>query len=73
MKAVIDRLEPGFAVLTFPEDNEVRVNVPVTLLPPECEEGDILTVTVERDEASTVEAKRRVSGLIENLIRSKRP
>jgi Protein of unknown function (DUF3006) len=70
MKAVIDRLESGFAVLTFPDNGGVRVNVPVTILPPVCNEGDILTVTVERDETSTLEAKRRVSELIENLIRS---
>lgn len=69
MKAVIDRIDSGFAVLIFPEHDEVRANIPLTLLPPDCVEGDIITVMLERDEVSTSEAKKRVSGLIENLIR----
>ncbi len=69
MKAVIDRIGEMFAVLVFPEEENLRLNLPLALLPAGCCEGDILTLSVERDEAATHEAQDRVSGLIGDLIR----
>ena len=67
MKVTIDRIEGTVAVLISREDESVRVNIPVSLLPPGCREGDILTILIERDRAATKAAQERVSGLIEKL------
>ena len=67
MKATIDRIEGKTAVLISLDDEAVRFNLPVSLLPPGCREGDILTIGIERDTTGTKEAKERVSGRIERL------
>jgi len=71
MKATIDRIEGTVAVLISREDESVRVNVPVSLLPPGCREGDILTIRIERDLQATEAVQERVSGLIEKLKKRK--
>jgi len=71
MKVTIDRIEGTVAVLISREDESVRVNVPVSLLPPGCREGDILTIRIEQDRAATEAAYERVSGLIEKLKKRK--
>ena len=71
MKVTIDRIEGTVAVLVLREDESVRVNVPVSLLPPGCREGDILTIRIERDREATEAAQERVSGLIEKLKKRK--
>ncbi|HNX17656.1 MAG TPA: DUF3006 domain-containing protein [Methanoregula sp.] len=68
MKAVIERISGTVAVLVFPDEN-LRLNIPPELLPPASEEGDIVTVSLERDEGATREAHDRVSRLISDLIR----
>jgi hypothetical protein len=70
MKAVIDRIGETLAVLVLPDDEYLRVNVPLALLPAGCCEGDILTLSVEFDEAATHEAQDRVVRLIGDLIRT---
>lgn len=67
MKVSIDRIEGKVAVLVMRDDPYGQVHVPVSLLPPGCREGDILTLTLEADPADTTAAKGRVSGLIEKL------
>jgi hypothetical protein len=67
MKVSIDRIEDGIAVLVMRDDTAGQIRVPVALLPPGCGEGDVLTLTLERDPAGTVAARERVSGLIEKL------
>jgi hypothetical protein len=71
MKVTIDRIEGTVAVLISREDESVRVNVPVSLLPPGCREGDILRIEIDRDPAATEAVKERVSGLIEKLKKRK--
>ena len=71
MKVTLDRIEGTVAVLISREDESVRVNVPVSLLPPGCREGDILTIRIERDRVATESAQERVSGLIEKLKKRK--
>ena len=71
MKVTIDRIEGTVAVLILCEDESVRVNVPVSLLPPGCREGDVLTIRIERDRAATEAARERVAGLIEKLKKRK--
>lgn len=67
MKATIDRIEGELAVLLMGEDGRVKVNMPLVLLPPGSREGDILTISIERDPEATRQAKDRVSGLMEKL------
>ena len=71
MKVTIDRIEGTVAVLISRADESVRVNVPLSLLPPGCREGDILTIRIERDIQATEAAQERVSGLIEKLKKRK--
>jgi hypothetical protein len=67
MKMTIDRMEGTAAILISRQNESVQVNVPVSLLPPGCREGDILTIRIERDLPATNAARERVSGLIEKL------
>jgi hypothetical protein len=69
MKAMIDRLEEGTAVLISLDDETLRVNVPVLLLPKGSREGDILTITFERDVEATRAAHERMAGLVDRLKR----
>jgi hypothetical protein len=71
MKVVIDRIEATRAVLIGLEDESVQFEIPSTLLPPLCREGDIVMIWIERDNRSTKAAKARVSGLIEKLKKRK--
>ena len=68
MKAVIDRIDERLAVLVVPEVQDLRLNVPLALIPEGCNGGDILTFTLERDEESTREAHDRAARLIDGLI-----
>jgi hypothetical protein len=70
MKAVIDRVSETIAVIVIPEEEHLRLNIPSALLPAGSCEGDILTISIERDEAATSEAQARVSRLIGELIRT---
>jgi len=71
MKVTIDRIEGTVAVLISREDESVQVDIPVSLLPPGCREGDILTIRIEQDIQATEAAQERVSGLIEKLKKRK--
>jgi hypothetical protein len=71
MKVTLDRIEGTVAVLISRADESVWVNVPLSLLPPGCREGDILTIRIERDIQATEAAQERVSGLIEKLKKRK--
>lgn len=67
MKAAIDRIEGGIAILIPCGNETLRLQVPVPELPPGCREGDIITVTLERDLPATEVAKGRVRDLIGRL------
>jgi len=67
MKATIDRIEEGIAVLISAEEAPQRMIIPVSLLPPGTKEGDTVTLGIDRDEEATAASKNRVSSLIEKL------
>ena len=67
MKATIDRIEEGLAVLISADGDPVRLTVPVSLLPPGVNEGDSVTIRIDRDDGATKTSKDRVSTLIEKL------
>jgi len=67
MKATIDRIEEGVAVLISRDYAMVRITVPGSLLPAGSCEGDVITFNIERDAEDTLAVKERVTGLIEKL------
>lgn len=67
MKATIDRVEGKLAVLLIGDKGEVKLNVPISLLPEGSKEGGILDISIIRDEKATDETKERVSNLIDKL------
>ena len=69
MKATIDRIEGGIAVLVSREDVNVRIQLPASVLPGGSREGDILSVLLERDDEATAEAKAETVSLIGRLKR----
>jgi hypothetical protein len=69
MKATIDRIEGGIAVLIPRDDENLRIQLPVAALPPDCREGDIVTISIGRDSEATREAKDRTAALIDRLDR----
>jgi hypothetical protein len=67
MNVSIDRIENGVVVLVMRDDPFGRIPIPVSLLPPGCVEGDVLTLTLARDSAATAAAKDRVAGLMKKI------
>lgn len=67
MRATIDRMEGGIAVLVSRDDPDVRITLPVSVLPPGSREGDILSITLERDDAATAAAKAETAALLGHL------
>ncbi|WP_205804455.1 DUF3006 domain-containing protein [Methanolobus halotolerans] len=66
-KVSLDRVEEDIAVLLVRDDESIKIDIPLPLLPSGCKEGDILDINIERDEKETEDAKKRVSSLIEKL------
>jgi hypothetical protein len=66
-KVTLDRIEENIAVLLVRDEEKIKINIPLCLLPPESREGDILDVTISRNKKETEDAKERVSNLIEKL------
>ena len=67
MKAVIDRVEGESAVLLLGDKGEFKLILSLSLLPEGCREGDVLSVSFERDQAATEQTRERVSGLMDKL------
>jgi hypothetical protein len=67
MKATIDSIEEGIAVLILVTEEPVRITVPVSLLPPGAKEGDAVSIAIDRDEGATATSKDGVTSLIEKL------
>lgn len=70
-KFTLDRIEESTAVLLLRDDESVKINIPLFLLPPESKEGDILSLDIVREEQETEAAKERVSALLEKLKNKK--
>lgn len=72
MKATLDRIEGDMVVLLVRDDESIKLDMPLALLPEGCREGDILDITITRDENATEESKARISNLLERLKRKNR-
>lgn len=66
-KVTLDRIEGSIAVLLVRDEEKVKINIPLILLPSGSKEGDILDITIVRDEKETEAAKERVTSLLEKL------
>jgi hypothetical protein len=66
MKAVVDRIESGVAVLVSCEDSGILIRLPHFLLP-DAGEGDIVDLLLTRDEAGTVAAREKSRNLVAKL------
>jgi hypothetical protein len=64
-QAVIDRIEGSQVVLIV--DERVSIDVPKKILPKNFKEGDVLTLTIAKDDMATEERKAGVEDLIEKL------
>ncbi len=68
LRAVIDRVEGGLAVLLVGED-EVQLDLPLTCLPAGVQEGSILTVNFEEDRVETLDVREKMQRRIDRLRR----
>ncbi len=66
MKVTVDRFEGGDAVLLVRPEEKYRILFPRNMLPG-VNEGDLLEITICREEQETQDARERVSSLIEKL------
>ncbi len=66
MKAVVDRIEGDCAVVLF-EDHQVKVDIPLVLLPKSTKEGDWLTVDIKSDRDTTASMYHKNKELLEKL------
>jgi hypothetical protein len=64
---VLDRTEEDIAVLLVRDEEKIKINIPLFLLPAGSKEGNILDITVTRNIQETEEAKERVSSLLRSL------
>ena len=72
-KATLDRIEEDIAVLLVRDEEKIKINIPLFLLPAGSKEGDILDITITRNIQETEAAKERVSNLLEKLKNKNMP
>ena len=66
MRVVVDRIEGKYAVLLFGE-KEIKVDIPLELLPEGTKEGSILNARFELDLNAEQQQREKVSKLLEKL------
>ena len=71
LKAVIDRFEEGYAVILFGED-EIKVNMPIELLPEGAKEGSWLNISFELDLEGEMKQRERIEKKLERLKKKAR-
>ncbi len=71
MKAVIDRFEGEYAVVLFGDD-EIKVDIPKTLLPEGAKEGSWLNINFEIDIEGERNQRERIENKLEKLKRKSR-
>ncbi|HJQ69220.1 MAG TPA: DUF3006 domain-containing protein [Blastocatellia bacterium] len=68
---VVDRIEDDRAALVLGEDENVKLSLPVKLLPDGVKSGDHLEVTFKIDRGRTEEVAGEVEDLLEKLKRKR--
>lgn len=79
MKASLDRFEGNFAVAYSDEDDGMKFDIPLKLLPPNIKEGSRVLIflreennqiiKVQLDSQSTEDARRRIINKFQRLLR----
>ncbi len=67
MRATLDRIEGEIAVVLVGDEEDIKLDIPVSIMPEGSKEGDVLEITIRRDENATAEAKSRSAAIIERL------
>jgi len=70
-KVTLDRIEEGIAVLLVRDEETVKINIPLFLLPPESREGDILDITIARNIKETDRMLKKESRLCLKSLKTK--
>ena len=66
-KIIVDRIEGDLAVLVLYDDDNVKFNFPVSLLPEDVRDGDHLRMSFAKDEASKETDKKRINDFLAEL------
>jgi hypothetical protein len=67
VRATIDRIENGIAVLILHSGSQKPLVLPSALLPDGCREGDIVMLTLERDPVGTQKEQDGIEEQVERL------
>lgn len=67
IRAFVDRIENGVAVLLIGEDEKQKLELPISCLPTGVREGNVLTITLTIEQKATQEGRVRVNKLIDEL------
>lgn len=63
MKFVIDRFEGDMAILV----NDVVINLPISILPKDAKEGDVIVIEIRIDKEETEKLREEVEDRLKNL------
>jgi len=66
IKAVVDRFENGYAILSL-KDGQI-LNWPVNHLPPEIHEGDVVWLSLSKDQKRTADQKQLAKAILNELL-----
>jgi len=67
MRAFVEQVDSNIATLLLGEDEQVRIYLPVSWLPPGAREGSVLQCNLQLDAAATNAAKAEVLALYDAL------
>jgi hypothetical protein len=73
IKAFIDRIESGLAVILLSDDSGVQFDLPLKYLPPGVQAGDHLTISFQLDPESREETLRSIAELKKQLTEDSDP
>jgi hypothetical protein len=73
IKAFIDRIESGMAVILLSDGSGVQFDLPLECLPPGTEAGDHLVITFQLDPESREETLRNIADLKKRLAENSDP
>ncbi|MGL5206213.1 MAG: DUF3006 domain-containing protein [Acidaminococcaceae bacterium] len=67
IEVIIDRFEGGKAVLLYGEDGKA-INWPRELLPAGLQEGDVLSISLQKNNKATEKALKQTENLLRELL-----
>jgi hypothetical protein len=71
LRVVVDRVEGEWAVLVLYDDDNIRFNMPLALLPEGTRGGDHLRVSLEQDLESREREREKAARLLDELRRQR--